>query len=81
MTRNHRDTAEWKRIRAQIGPHSTEIDPDEHADFVYGITRRQKWNVEEELAAELHDTVSAERNKPRNKPRGRNGKRKAKDNG
>lgn len=33
---------------------------------------RKRWNVDEELAAELQDTVEAERAKPR----GRNGKRK-----
>ena len=60
--KNPRDTARWQRIRATIGPCSTEIDPDEHADHVYDtVMGRSRWNVEEELAAELADTRQADR--------------------
>lgn len=61
----------WLRIRATIRECSTEIDPDRQADAAYSMSLR-RWNVEEELAAELHDTLEVERARSN----GRDGKRK-----
>lgn len=67
-----RGSARWKRIRANIGECSADIDPDVHADHIYDtVMSRGRWNVDEELSAELHDTVDQERAKSR----GRDGKR------
>lgn len=52
-----RRTASWKRIRARICVHSMELDPDEHADMVWEMSHRQKWSAQQELEAELADTI------------------------
>ena len=61
----------WLRLRGTIRECAADIDPDQHADVAYQMSRR-RWNVDEELAAELSDTLEVERARSN----GRDGKRK-----